>query len=293
MNILIAICTHKRPEGLKRLLASLDAYLPTDNRPDILVVDNAPDHMPEVTRDLCKDVKRITEPHKGYVYPRNAALKYALEKNYETMIFLDDDEYITEGWYHEITKPTLYKNYDYIAGPVYPDFEKEKLAHAPWLIKTNIYAPSGTEGPVKIGKGIATNNILIKLNNVRDHNLRFDEKYNDIGGEDVAFFFKLQKLGAKGYYAANAKVMEVLSEDRYSYEYFKNRMRNSLNAGVLAYTEAFGVFKTLRFYFPRIIAHFIFGLYSFFTRNKYKTKYHLFASKFQFLALKKSFCSNK
>ncbi len=100
-SMTIAICTHDRPDGVRRLLESIRvarrACPPMDRGLDILVVDNAPSDA--ATRDLCAsagtEVRYVMEPRKGLNFGRNRAVQ---EASGTYLAFLDDDVVVDRHW---------------------------------------------------------------------------------------------------------------------------------------------------------------------------------------------------
>ncbi len=88
LTITIAVCTHDRPETLRRALASARAQEPSPD--ETLVVDNAPTD--DATREMLEsefpEVRRETEPVLGLDFARNAALR---EAKGDVVAFVDDD----------------------------------------------------------------------------------------------------------------------------------------------------------------------------------------------------------
>jgi glycosyltransferase involved in cell wall biosynthesis len=95
----IAICTKDRAQGVERLLGGLAPQilaLPDGQRPEILVVDNAPSD--DATRDLAArspGVRYVREARPGLNFARNRALR---EARTELLAFLDDDVIPDQQW---------------------------------------------------------------------------------------------------------------------------------------------------------------------------------------------------
>jgi len=90
----VAICTHERPEDLKRALAALNALRPAPL--EKLVIDNAPST--EATRLVVEgfaDVRYVHEPERGLNVARNRALRTARG---DVVAFVDDDAVPEPEW---------------------------------------------------------------------------------------------------------------------------------------------------------------------------------------------------
>jgi glycosyltransferase involved in cell wall biosynthesis len=98
--VTIAICTKDRPEGVKRLLTSLQGQhsaLPAGSAGlDILLVDNAPsDELTRQLADATPGIRYAREPRPGLNFARNRALR---EARGEILSFLDDDVIVDWHW---------------------------------------------------------------------------------------------------------------------------------------------------------------------------------------------------
>jgi GT2 family glycosyltransferase len=89
------ICTHDRPDLLRRALASLIALDPPAD--DVLVVDNAPsdDRTFQIVSDEFPSVRYVREDKPGLNFARNRAVA---ESRFAVVAFLDDDAVADRGW---------------------------------------------------------------------------------------------------------------------------------------------------------------------------------------------------
>ncbi len=97
-SLTVAVCTKDRPQGLARLLESLEVLRPASPFRSLegLVVDNA--SADAATREVVGDfvgVRYVEEPRVGLDFARNAALRTAAG---DLLAFLDDDVVVDSGW---------------------------------------------------------------------------------------------------------------------------------------------------------------------------------------------------
>lgn len=100
-KVTVAVCTKDRPEGVARLLDSLElsryACPALAHELELLVVDNAPSD--ERTRELCVErrsvVRYVREPKQGLNFARNRAVA---EARGEFLAFVDDDVVVDRLW---------------------------------------------------------------------------------------------------------------------------------------------------------------------------------------------------
>src|SRR5688572_17275059 len=104
-RVCIGIITYLRPQGLRRLLDSLERQAFIENeRPelDIVVVDNdAAGSAASICRDFTPAFGKIhyaVEPSRGIPYARNRVCRLARELGHELLAFIDDDETAAPQW---------------------------------------------------------------------------------------------------------------------------------------------------------------------------------------------------
>jgi len=96
MEMTVAICTHERPEDLRRALVSLAEQRDSNFR--TLIVDNAPrtrSTADVVSASQLSDCDYVIEPQKGLSRARNAALAHISS---EYVAWFDDDEVADADW---------------------------------------------------------------------------------------------------------------------------------------------------------------------------------------------------
>ncbi len=96
VEVSVVICTHERPDSLRRTLASLAKQRDTEFH--TMVIDNAP--KTRATADTVEeahlpDCDYLIEPHKGLSRARNTALAHVTTDH---VAWIDDDEMADEDW---------------------------------------------------------------------------------------------------------------------------------------------------------------------------------------------------
>lgn len=203
---LVAVVTYRRPESLRRLLQSL--LLSDYPSFDVLVVDNdAMGSASDVTKQMSVSYKN--EPRPGIAAARNSALTAARVSDSDWLVFVDDDEVVGPDWLRKL----LTQESDVVVGgvdPVFPRGAKD------WYSKSGLYrvVPGGLG---QHARWPATNNVAIKLSFLRRNlDLQFAPELGLVGGSDVDFFMRAQKLGALQTWEPGAPVLEHVEPSRLS-----------------------------------------------------------------------------
>lgn len=216
--MVIGIPTYKRPIMLEKLILSIYA---SQIRQDlissikIVVVDNdvegTADSVISTLKNKCVfpfTIHYYNFPKKGLTYVRNEILKQSLKFNPEYIAFVDDDEYVTENWLNELIETMIHNNADIVLGPNLPVFEKKVPEYiARWFHVHNF--ESNTQMEL-----VESNNLLIKSKFLVDHNLRFDSRFDQTGGEDTFFGVQAIQKGARIFWSHDAIVYETIPEKR-------------------------------------------------------------------------------
>ncbi len=222
-SVIISICTYRRPEELRELFKTLkDIRIPQDINLSVRIIDN--EETP-VARDLVEDIGTrmpwlahyVHEKDPGIAPARNRALSEA--QNEDFLVFVDDDETVSPEWLEELWAVQKRTNAHFVQGPVVPTVENEEDE---WWIKSILFAqktfPDGTPR-----HEAWTNNVMINMAFIREHNLRFDPALRFDGGEDTLFFREIIQQGGQGVFAANAVVYEVQPKGRLNWKWAISR----------------------------------------------------------------------
>ncbi len=252
MSTVLCVCAYRRPNSLRQLLLALPDLEQSEDL-TVVVADNdiagegaaackeLPEHYPY-------QVHALIEPTSGISFARNAVVNKALSLHPTLLAFLDDDETPAANWLAELKRVQREQNADAVGGPtlsVFPAGTSED-------IKTNPYY--GADMGIADGASCtlqAAGNFLIKAETIKPLAPEFfPVEFAHSGGEDLAFFAKLDKLGARMHWAKNAIVHEPVPENRLNPEWIKERVINIANSRVR-------VMQTLE---PGLIAKLIRGL---------------------------------
>lgn len=213
----VCICTYNRPAGLAAVLGSLARQRLSrlsEVQVTVLVLDNSSDCS---ARDACRatldggrfEWRYVHEPRKGLAFARNACLAAAKAEGASAILFIDDDEFAEAGWLEAMAAALETSGVAAAVGPVLPLFHAPPPAWLPlYRFATAVPASGGftEEG--------YTGNTIISMAAIEAAGLRFDERFNDSGGEDTMFFAELRRRGFRIAWAEDARVYETIPAQR-------------------------------------------------------------------------------
>jgi len=211
-NVVIAVCTAKRPLMLQRCLKSLAAQVVADEvSPSIVVVDNesAPNNQAAVEKfaDSCPfPVYYVHEPRAGIAVARNRALEKAGALGADGIAFTDDDCEVNPDWLSWLIKAATWYQADIVTGHrkfLYPDNVPD------WLCRKELSRYEGERVDIA-----PTHNILISR---RLFGLEFDERLSY--GEDSDYTQRALRLrfnetmhhGSDGEFSAEARSHGIIA----------------------------------------------------------------------------------
>lgn len=230
-QLVIGIPTYKRPKMLEKLILSIyDSHIEQNlmSAIQIVVVDN---DIERTAESIVLDLKtNCTQPFtihyfnyqkKGLTHVRNEILEQSLKFNPHYIAFVDDDEFVTENWLNELLKTMIHNNADIVLGPNFPVFEKEVPEYlSRWFEVQNFESNTQMEF-------VESNNLLIKCKFLIDHNLRFDSRFDETGGEDTFFGVQALQKGARIFWSHDAIVYETIPEKRATLKWLMRRIYRS------------------------------------------------------------------
>jgi succinoglycan biosynthesis protein ExoM len=220
MHVAICILTRRRPEGLARLLASLDAIVvPAGTTAEIVLVEN--DDTPRVEVPPTRlPLRRTLEPRLGIPFARNRALDEAAVAS-DLVAFLDDDETVDPDWLAASLRTFASSGADVVTGPALPRFPPGSPA---WAERSRVYEapryPTGTPRPWAFTHNVIARSGLFR----RDGGgFRFDPAMEFSGGSDKELFRRIADAGHRIAWADDAIAHEWYPAGRVNFRWILRR----------------------------------------------------------------------
>ena len=175
----------------------------------IIVIDNEPEGSEKAKEAAGRFGTHYRhQPERGAIpQARNAALDAPRGVGATHLAFIDDDETADPDWLAALWACASEYGADAVHGlalSVYPE-------GAPAWRRCNEHKTRKTQTGDALAF-VGTNNALLRLDLVGD--LRFDERFRFVGGEDIVFFDALQKHGAKIAFCREAVTHEAVPWER-------------------------------------------------------------------------------
>lgn len=225
-TLTVAVATYRRPAELNRLLESVSAAagrLPASIGVQCVVVDNDPGGS---AADACRDCSKleilyVLEPRPGISAARNAAVAVSLES--EFIVFVDDDEYVSEGWLEELIFIQQRCDADMVAGPVYSVLPS---ATSRLVVQSDLFVRPARSSGASISEA-GTGNLMCRtsLFGSRDPGEWFKHPFGLTGGEDAELTRRFHAEGARIIWAENAIAWEPVAAERATLGWLARRFR--------------------------------------------------------------------
>jgi succinoglycan biosynthesis protein ExoM len=221
VDVSICIATFQRPDGLARLLDSLDRLkIPSGIEVEILVVDNDASGSASAvvaSRSTAAPVLRyFLEPEPNIACARNRAIEAAQGR---WLMFIDDDEVADENWL--IAYLAMFDSHecDGAFGPVTPRLEEVGTS---WLDLPTFYARRRhATGTILGEREPRTGNAMVRRSLF--DNRRFDPAFGRTGGSDLELFGAMCRSGARFLWCDEAQVSEFLPPKRHQVSWLARR----------------------------------------------------------------------
>lgn len=214
--VAICVATCRRPAGIRALIESLNAltFAGAAPRLALIVADNAPDAPAFADAEAAQALSRwplryLHEPRPGIVAARNRTLS-AVPEGTDLIAFLDDDETVSPGWLEAMLATWRATGADAVQGPIEPVYAAPPPA---WVEALGVFGL----GPFAEGAVLtfaATNNSLIEAAALRRLGGRFDDRFNETGGEDEELFGRLRDGGGTIRASSGAVVRDMVPAHR-------------------------------------------------------------------------------
>ncbi|WP_168377377.1 glycosyltransferase family 2 protein [Sphingomonas sp. Leaf343] len=214
-SVAIGIPTYRRPEKLKRLLASLHPSLKATDAA-IAIADNACDPatrlVAEQFAEIWPNTHYIAVPERGISANRNKLIDWFLTRP-DAPVWLataDDDLVMSPDWMKQMVATGEACKADIVGGP-YGMIEPA----GSFIVRESMFVKrrrrkTGLTSPI-----YAAGNLLINRKLLTQYNdLRFNNRFGLSGGEDYDFFSRADGLGARFAWCDDAFCNEDVDIDR-------------------------------------------------------------------------------
>lgn len=237
-NVTVAVCTYRRNDELRRVLPMLLEQAARGSAKghhvEVLVVDNNPEPAARaVVEELVgagAPLRYVHQSAPGLAAARNAALAHAAG---ELIAFIDDDEVPSEDWLTELVAAQAEFAAEVVVGPILVRYQSPP---PPWIEAGRFFErdrfPTGTRRPAG-----HTSNLLLDLEFLRRHGLRFRAEFGASGGEDTMLTREIGSLGGRIVWCDEAPVTDLVPTSRMTPAWVlarRYRMGNSHSRVLLA-----------------------------------------------------------
>ncbi len=224
MKASIGIITCNRPQGLKRLIDSLnDQKVSPDTELEILIVDN---DCNQETKDIVTKARKnhkstlnyFEEPERGIVAARNKCVEQFLTSGSDFLIFIDDDEWPEKpSWAQDLLDAQKKHNADIVTSHVISVGEPGTPSWATQLL----YGDNKLVEGQTVTK-FYTNNLLISRKILEKISPAFDLRFAMTGSSDYHFSLKCKNADFVACYTS-APVIEEFPKSRATITWFAKR----------------------------------------------------------------------
>ncbi|MDO1560336.1 glycosyltransferase family 2 protein [Brevundimonas sp. 2R-24] len=222
MSVAVIIPTFRRPDSLRRALASVWAQEGLgDQLTQIIIVDNDPDGSGRAViaeRQADARLTYIHEPRPGVSNARNAGVAAVKA---DLVAFLDDDEAASSGWLAALLDAQAKLQADVLFGPIRGRADDAEPWLRPYL--SRFFGREGPTGDQRIEHAYGCGNSLLVRATALSETAPFDPRMNETGGEDDALFSRLAARGLVFGWAAQAWVDEFAPPERATLAYALKR----------------------------------------------------------------------
>lgn len=226
----VMICTAQRPRMVSECVRSILAQkVGEEQSVEICVVENDSRQLSRETIENLNaeggfPVLYFQEPVRGIPNARNKTLEVAVERGYDWIALIDDDEVADSHWLGELLRVAHVHSADVVSGPVRRRYEAPPPK---WWKHLNPAAE--TEG-AELSEAPTNNTLLSRKLFAEDGlNLRFHDALT-FGFEDIDYFQRAHDLGCRIVWAPMAGVEEEIPASRMEPERLIQRVMTSAAA---------------------------------------------------------------
>lgn len=243
MRVAVCTITYRRPDGLRRLLDSLDALTFRVDPPEleIVVVDNDGQGSGGSVCDSFRPrskwpVLYEIEPRRGIPFARNKAVSLVVDSA-ELIAFIDDDEEAEPNWLDELLRVQRETEADIVTGPVAAHFAEPVPT---WIRRGRLFGSRHHTTGDRLDVAF-THNVLVASEVYRTMPMCFDEEFAMTGGSDSEFFRRAHRAGHTIVWAESALVREWIPQSRACVSWLVRRSyRAGITLSVIAMKQAPG-----------------------------------------------------
>jgi GT2 family glycosyltransferase len=225
-SVAIAVITHRRPEQLKALLASLDAQRLSssdDYAVRIVVVDNDPagsaaEVIAEAAKEATYPITSAGEEEPGIPFAREASVRMCWDD--DALIFVDDDEIAPPGWLDTLLTAWRSTGADVVTGPVQgliPDGAPD------WNRHSDVHSSVGKHRTGDELDKAYTNNTLVAQHVYHTVTPAFHPAFRHTGSSDLHFFLRVHRAGFRIVWCEEAVITEDVPLSRTNLRWLMRR----------------------------------------------------------------------
>lgn len=214
--VTVAVITHRRPQSLARLLASLAAQElgPDGPRVQVVVVDNdATQGAREVVAEAAArgpwPVRYVMEPEPGIPFARQRSVDESAGS--DAVVFVDDDEWCPPHWLRTLVGTWRAGGADVVTGPVHGVLPPGAPA---WNHHADVHSSRGRHPTGRRLDKAYTNNTLVSSAVLDRVTPAFDPAFRYTGSSDLHFFLRVHRAGFVIVWCEEAEVSEHVDASR-------------------------------------------------------------------------------
>lgn len=224
-SLIIAIPVVGDVRGAERVAAALKGQPSLNITIALAIIDNGIGA--EESRDNREHVEDfaiptiyIREPRSGIPFARNAAIRAALDRDADALVFIDDDEWPASGWLDALITTWRRTGANIVLGP-----SKAVLpVGAPrWAITSGVF---DKDRRLTDGKRIRTAysyNTLLDRRTMEELGPTFDPIFRYTGSSDHDYFKRATDAGLQSVWSSGALVYEEVASERLSLHWVLKR----------------------------------------------------------------------